>query len=133
MNEEPERKRGFVPGRHAVEAYGVGGFQFAGMSHVGSILISPRGVLAVETLEAASLTAELLDPLFEELNARPRSIEFLVIGTGSKLTPPPKLFLDRLRSAGLRFEVMSTGAATRVYNVTMDEGRRVAALLLAAV
>ncbi len=38
----------------------------------------------------------------------------------------------RLRAAGLRFEAMATGPASRVYNVMMDENRRVAALLIAA-
>ena len=37
----------------------------------------------------------------------------------------------RLRAAGLRFETMATGPAARVYNVLVDEGRRVAALLIA--
>ncbi len=44
-----ERKyEGFLPGRHAIEGYGSGGFRFGGMSHRGSILAAPSGVRAVD-------------------------------------------------------------------------------------
>ena len=32
------RLAGFLPGRHPIDAYGEGGFKFAGMSHRGSLL-----------------------------------------------------------------------------------------------
>ena len=126
------RPRAYVPGRHAIEAYGAGGFRFAGLSHVGSILATPKGVGAVAIGAPAEIDAAALEPLFAELEAEPGSIEFVVIGTGARTTPPAPEIAARLRAAGLRFEAMATGPAARVYNVMIDENRRVAALLLAA-
>jgi uncharacterized protein len=126
------RYEGFVPGRHAIEAYGAGGFKFAGMSHVGSILATPRGVTAIEAKTFADLGVATFAPLLAELEAAPGSIEFLVIGVGERTAPLPPLLAKRLRGAGLRLEAMATGPAARVYNVLVGENRRVAALLLAA-
>ncbi len=129
--ERPKLDR-YVPGRHAIEAYGSGGFRFAGMSHIGSILATPKGIGAVDIGDARDLVPAILAPLFAELAAEPGSVEFLVIGQGERMAPLPSAFKDRLRVAGLRFEAMATGPAARVYNVMMDENRRVAALLIAA-
>jgi uncharacterized protein len=123
--------RPYVPGRHALEAYGAGGFRFAGMSHVGSILATPSGIGAIDAMSLADANEATLAPLLAELEAAPGSIEFLIIGAGAKLAPPPQIVQARLRAAGLRFETMATGAAARVYNVLIDERRRVAALLIA--
>jgi len=123
---------GYVPGRHAIDAYGLGGFRFAGLSHVGSILATPKGVGAVAVRAPEEIDAETLAPLFAEMKAEPGSIEFLVIGTGERMAPLAPALKARLRAAGLRFEAMATGPASRVYNVMMDENRRVAALLIAA-
>lgn len=35
-----------LPGRHAIERFGAGGFRFAEMSHRGSLLILPSGIWA---------------------------------------------------------------------------------------
>jgi uncharacterized protein len=124
--------RAYVPGRHAIEAYGAGGFRFAGLSHVGSILATPKGVGAVAIRAPSEIDADALAPLFAELEAGPGSIEFVVIGTGARAAPLAPALEDRLGAAGLRFEAMATGPALRVYNVMIDENRRVAAVLLAA-
>ncbi len=123
---------GFVPGRHAIEAYGAGGFRFAGMSHVGSILATPKGVAAIEARELADISDATLAPLFAEMADAPTSIEFMVVGTGERMALLPPLLSRRLKTAGLRVESMATGPASRVYNVMLGENRRVAALLLAA-
>jgi uncharacterized protein len=122
----------YAPGRHVVEAYGAGGFRFAGMSHVGSILATPRGIGAVRAKAIDEVDAATLAPLFAELAAAPGAIEFLVIGAGAKMARPPETLAAALGERGLRFEAMATGPAMRVYNVMIDEGRRVAALLIAA-
>lgn len=122
----------YVPGRHTIEAYGAGGFQFAGMSHVGSILATPKGIGAVDLDDPRQLAPATLAPLFAELAAAPGSVEFLVIGLGAQMFALPSALKDSLRTAALRFEGMATGPAARVYNVMMDENRRVAALLIAA-
>ena len=123
---------GYAPGRHAIEGYGAGGFRFAGLSHVGSILATPKGVGAAAIGAAAEIDAAALAPLFAELDAEPGSIEFLVIGTGAHMAPLAPALQARLRAAGLGFEAMATGPAARVYNVMIGENRRVAALLIAA-
>ena len=57
---------GFVPGRHLIDAYGNGGFRFAEMSHRGSILALPSGVVAWPVTSMADLTAASLEPIFKE-------------------------------------------------------------------
>jgi uncharacterized protein len=123
---------GFVPGRHLIDAYGAGGFRFAGMSHVGSILATPLGVRAVSALTPGEINASLFEPLFAELAAQPRSVEFLIIGTGEHMTRLTDSLRARLRRAGLQTDAMATGPAARVYNIMLSENRRVATLLLAA-
>lgn len=126
------RTGAFVPGRHLIEAYGAGGFRFAGMSHVGSVLATPVGIRAFEPLTPAEISIDLLALLFAELAERPRSIEIFVVGTGEKMAPLSAPVKARLREAGLRVEAMATGPAARVYNVLLGENRRVAAALVAA-
>jgi uncharacterized protein len=123
---------GYVPGRHAVESYGAGGFRFAGMSHRGSILATPTGVRAFAPLSVAEIDEAALAPLFDEMTDAPGSIEILVIGTGEKFVIIAASLRARLKKAGLRLETMATGPAARVYNVLLAEDRRVAAALLAA-
>ena len=122
----------FVPGRHSIEAYGAGGFRFAGMSHVGSILATPAGIRAFAPLTPVEVSVESLAPLFAELAECPRSIEIFVVGTGEKMAPLSACVKARLIEVGLRVEAMATGPAARVYNVLLDENRRVAAALIAA-
>jgi len=121
----------FVPGRHAIEAYGGGGFRFAGMSHVGSILATPRGISAVAAAAIAEVGDEALAPLIAELEATPGAVDLLVVGTGASPVRLSETLIGRLRALGLRFEAMATGPAAHIYNVLVEEGRRVAALLIA--
>ncbi len=121
----------FVPGRHAIEAYGGGGFRFAGMSHVGSILATPRGISAVAAGSFAEVGDEALAPLMAVLEATPGAVDLLVIGAGASPARPPETLILRLRASSLRFETMATGPAAHTYNVLVEEGRRVAALLIA--
>jgi uncharacterized protein len=128
----PPRPEGFVPGRHLIEAYGAGGFRFAGMGHVGSILATPRGVQAIDAMTVEDISEATLAPLFAEIAEAPGSIEFVVFGAGETMALLPRRLAELMRSKGLRFEAMATGPATRVYNIMLGENRRVAAVLLAA-
>ena len=121
----------FVPGRHAIEAYGGGGFRFAGMSHVGSILATPRGISALAAASIGEVGDEALAPLIAELEAAPSAVDLLVVGTGASPAQMSEPLIGRLRALGLRFETMATGPAAHIYNVLVEEGRRVAALLIA--
>jgi uncharacterized protein len=121
----------FAPGSHAIMAHGGGAFGFAGMSHHGSILATPKGVRGIEAPSVAELDERALAPLFDELIEAAGSIEFLVIGSGARTAPIRETLRAALRQAGLRFEAMATGPALRVYNVMQSEDRRVAAALIA--
>jgi uncharacterized protein len=121
----------FVPGRHAIEAYGGGGFRFAGMSHTGSILATPRGISAIAAASIGEVDDQALASLVDELAAAAGAIDLLVVGAGVGPAPLPEALTARLRDLGLRFETMATGPAAHIYNVLVEEGRRVAALLIA--
>lgn len=118
---------GFVPGRHAIEAYGRGGFRFAGMSHRGSILALPSGIREWPVEDARDLAMADLDPVFADA---PR-VEFLILGTGTEMLVVPDAIRSRFRAAAISFDVMQTGHAARTYNVLLAEGRRVGAALVA--
>ena len=120
---------GFVPQRAPIDAYGNGGFRFAGMSHRGSLLALADGMHAWEM--GALLTPPDFDAPLSAVLGRLEEPQFLLFGTGAKQIFPEA----RLRAAFLErrigFEVMDTGAACRTYNVLLAEGRPVAAALMA--
>ena len=118
---------GFVPGRHAIDAYGAGGFRFADMSHRGSILVLPSGVRAWDPTEGRGLAPEDFAPVFAE----GETVELLLLGTGVDIVPVSDAVRWRFREAGIRFDAMQTGAAARTYNILLAENRRVAAALIA--
>ena len=122
------RHDGFLPGRHAIDAYGEGGFRFGGVSHKGSILILPSGVRRWAAQSPADIDPASLADLFLE---EPGAIEILIVGTGLGLVPLSQALRARLSAAGLRADPMATGPAARTYNVLHAENRRVAAALLA--
>jgi uncharacterized protein len=129
---QAEPRPAFAPGSHSIAAYGQGAFAFAGMSHAGSILATPKGVLPIDAASVNDLAPVALASLLAEIVESPGSIEFVIVGTGEHLAPIPKALRAALSQAGLRFEAMATGPALRVYNVMQSEGRRVAAALIAA-
>ena len=118
---------GFVPGRHLIDAYGAGGFRFADMSHRGSILALPSGISVWAPTAAQALTADDFKAVVDES----ADIELLLVGTGKDVVPLTEAVRWRLREAGLRLDVMQTGAAARTYNILLGENRAVAAALIA--
>lgn len=127
MNDAPSNREGFVPGRHAIEGFGQGGFRFAGMSHVGSILALPSGIHAITTPDPFRHDEALYARVFEEAEA----IDILLVGAGAVPLPLPKALRQRLRDVGISADAMTTAAAASTFNVLLAEGRRVAALLAA--
>ncbi len=119
--------QGYVPGRHKIDDYGGGGFRFADMSHRGSILATPTGVRAIAPAVWSEIDSATVDLAISEAG----ELDLFLFGTGKDLTPVASAARQRLRAAGVGAEVMSTGAAVRTYNMLVDEGRRVAALLIA--
>jgi uncharacterized protein len=117
----------FLPGRHPIDAFGNGGFRLGGVSHTGSLLITPSGARALPAVSLDALTVEMLAPLLAEA----ADIDMLLIGSGPNIHPAPKHVRELLSAAGLAFDVMDTHAAVRTYNVVVDEARRVACIMLA--
>jgi uncharacterized protein len=110
-----------------IDAYGDGGFRFAGLSHRGSLLCLPDGIWAWPVANPQAVTADTLAPVFESA-AR---IDLFILGTGHDPWVAPPALRERFREHGLRWEAMPTSAAIRTYNVLIAEGRRVAAALIA--
>jgi uncharacterized protein len=118
---------GFYPGRAEIEAYGNGGFRFAGMSHKGSILCLPSGIKAWAAADGIALgIADFADVLAER-----DAIGFLLLGTGAMQIFPRPDVRQLFRDAGVGLDAMGTGAACRTYNILLGEGRPVAAALIA--
>lgn len=119
--------RAHLPHPAPIEAYGNGGFRFAGMSHKGSLLALPTGIWAWEPASVQALDPEA----FVDVIALADALSFLILGTGRTLAMPPKPVREALQAAGLGLEVMDTGAAARTYNILLEEKRPIAAALIA--
>lgn len=116
-----------LPGLHLLDAYGNGGFRFAGMSHRGSILALPSGIRAWPVGGAQEIDEAALAPIVAEGD----TIEIMLFGTGVELLPLPPHLRASLRAVGMAVDVMPTSAAARTYNVLVAEDRRVGAALIA--
>jgi uncharacterized protein len=111
----------------AIEAYGNGGFRFAGMSHKGSILCLPDGIHGWAVQAHGDVTLASMGPLLEPANKVP----ILLFGMGRVLAAPSPELRRTLAEAGIQLEPMDTGAAARTYNILLAEGRPIAAALIA--
>ncbi|MHA1189168.1 MAG: Mth938-like domain-containing protein, partial [Alphaproteobacteria bacterium] len=99
------------PGRAAIEAYGNGGFRFAEMSHIGSILALPDGIEAWPPHAVAAIDDHTLAPLLQ----RAAAIDVLLIGTGAAHEMLSAQARQALSDAGIAYKIVSTGAAVRTY------------------
>jgi uncharacterized protein len=115
----------YYPRHDPIDFYGNGGFRFGSMSHQGAILFLPSGIHRwdVETV------ATLAPGHFLKLQREATDIELLLIGTGLRLTPIDRSLTDSLRRAGVKVDIMDTGAAVRTLNILLSEDRSVAAAL----
>jgi uncharacterized protein len=115
------------PGRAPIDAYGNGGFRFAGMSHRGSILCLPSGIYAWPPVRAEAIALATLAPALAERDA----LDLLLIGSGPVGVMPAMELRQSLADLGVALEIMDTGAACRTYNVLLAEVRPIAAALIA--
>jgi uncharacterized protein len=115
------------PGRAPIDAYGAGGFRFAGMSHRGSILCLPSGIYAWPPAKPDEIDAPALAPVLAERD----TLDLLLLGTGPRQQMPAGAVRRAFADAAVALEAMDTGAACRTYNVLLAEGRPVAAALIA--
>ena len=121
----PEDNRRRPP---AVEAYGAGGFRVEGERVEGSVLILGDAVRPWPVAALDGLTSAALQDVFDFDRA---VVEFILLGTGPSVAPPPKAVREACREAGIGLEVMTTPEAVRLYNVLASDGRRLAAALIA--
>jgi uncharacterized protein len=115
------------PGRAPIDAYGNGGFRFAGMSHRGSILCLPSGIYAW----APRAPDEAGIASFAPVLAEEAGLDVLLYGTGARQAFPASDVRRAFADARVALEVMDTGAACRTYNVLLAEGRPAGAALIA--
>ncbi len=116
-----------LPYTAPIEAYGQGGFRFAGMSHRGSLLCLPDGIWPWPVAQAADIDEAALATVFAQAEAI--GLFLLGAGRGAWVLPPP--LRERFRAHNIAVEVTSTSSAVSTYNILLGEGRRVAAGLIA--
>jgi uncharacterized protein len=110
-----------------IDAYGKGGFRFAGMSHRGSLLCLPDGIWPWPLRAAADITEVALEPVF----ARADDIDLFLLGAGRGGFIVPRPLQERFKALAISVEATNTGSAVSTYNILLGEGRRVAAGLIA--
>lgn len=116
-----------LPTPAQIDAYGNGGFRFAGMSHRGSLLCLPDGIWAWPVASTRELTEAMLEPVF----ARAERLDFFLLGAGEMPWPIPAPLRARFRALALSVDAMATGPAVHTWNILLAEKRRVAAGLIA--
>jgi uncharacterized protein len=122
-----DRQSPHLPHAAAIDAYGRGGFRFAGMSHRGSLMCLPDGIWPSPITRPQEIDAAALALV---LDAEPR-IDHCLIGSGRDPWLAPRELAARFAERGIALESMTTGAAVRTYNILIAERRRIAALLIA--
>ena len=108
----------------AIEAFGAQGFRVEGVRPERSILILRDEV----SVWSGELTPEALANV---LTADRADLEFVILGVGVAMQPPPKALREAMAQAGVGLEVQTTPEAVRLYNLMAQQGRRVAAALVA--
>jgi uncharacterized protein len=122
-----DRDAPHLPRSAPIDAYGKGGFAFAGMSHRGSLLCLPDAIWAWEVSRPDQIDRYSLDRVFAAANG----IDTLIVGSGTEVWIPPQDLRSALRHLHVVLDAMQTGPAIRTYNVMIGERRRVAAALIA--
>ncbi|WP_085308258.1 Mth938-like domain-containing protein [Planktotalea arctica] len=103
-----------------VEGYGPGFFRIAGKVIEAPMIVTASGARPWGGFDDV-----------EPLLAMAGEIDVIFIGTGDEIAYLPKGLRARLDEVGIGAEAMNSPAACRTYNVLVNDGRRVAAALLA--
>lgn len=123
MGLEPENPSGL----QSIDGYGGGGFRVSGCRWHGSVIVFNDQTIAWPVSMVADLTIDDFIPL---INVLP-PIEIVLLGCGPQITNVDAAIRASLRGHGTIMEPMDTGAACRTFGVLSDQGRRVAAALIA--
>ncbi len=116
-----------LPQPAPIDAYGNGGFRFGGMSHRGSLLCFPDGIWAWPVSSVAELSEASLAPIFTHAG----SIDVFLIGAGRDPWALPASLRVLFQEHSVSVDVMTTGAAVRIYNILLAENRRAGVGLIA--
>ncbi len=115
-----------------VNAYGGGGFRISGVHYEGSVIIGCGQVLPWDCGKVEDIDVAALDLVFGKGNVAPQDRpEILLVGCGQRFMLLPKSLAAWASAWKIMIEGMDTGAAARTYNVLRQEGRAVAAALMA--
>ena len=112
-------------GRNIISGYGQGYSEINGERHVAPIVVGPSHL---DTAWPAEEKHDIGPQTIRRLASL--QAEIVLIGTGPDHRFPAPATLRPLVEAGLGFEVMSTHAACRTYNILVAEDRKVAAALI---
>lgn len=118
---------GHYPYQAGIDAYGNGGFRFAGMSHRGSLLCLPTGMHAWAPTSSRELTLDALAPVL----ALADRLDVLLIGLGDDIAAIDPAIRRAFRELSVIVEAVATGGAVRTYNILFAEERAVGAALIA--
>ena len=116
-----------LPNPAPIDAYGNGGFRFAGMSHRGSLLCLPDGIWAWPVNSVADLSEAALKPVFD----RAQALDLFLIGGGRDPFALAAPLRARFRALSISVDCLATGPAAQTYNILLGEKRRVGAGLIA--
>lgn len=103
-------------------SFGINGYRYNG-----NVAVLPTEVLPDWT-SATLATLSVEDFAF----IAARDIDIVLLGTGPRLSFPPRQLMRPLYETGRGVEVMDTPAACRTFNILVTEGRKVGAFLLVA-
>jgi uncharacterized protein len=113
--------------RPPIDSYGGGGFSLGGVRHAGSLALHFDRMLDWAPRSPAQITPEALAVFIADAGA----MDVLLLGMGPDIANLPADARAALDAAGIGYDLMSTAAACRTYNVLLAEDRRVAAALIA--
>lgn len=113
-----------APGRFGITGHGPGHVLVNGERHEQAVIVTPDRVVHWAVVSLAALKPEDLALVVEQ------PADIVLLGTGDRQQFPRAAVLRPLIDAGRGFEIMTTAAACRTYNILLNEGRRVAAALI---
>jgi len=105
-----------------IRTYGPGRFLIGEREWREPVLVTPSATRAWKATAADELSVDILRDA--------AGVELLVVGCGARSLFVPPAKRAQFRQAGVGLEVVDTGAACRIYNVLLAEGRKVAAALI---
>jgi len=108
-----------------VRGFAAGSFVVDGDQHR-SVLLTPEQATPWDPPALEALGIEHLEPALA-LEPLP---EFILLGTGPRLTHPPRALARALQERGIGLEVMDSRAAARTWAVLRAEERWIAAALM---